>query len=151
MVEASAAVATSDPFRRPRRWVVLGAYTFVAGVSQLLWLNFAPILTSIEGRYGVSELVASLLVLVFPLLYVVLSIPAGTLTDRRGYRFAVGAGALGMAFAACVRIWDTSFWVLFAGQLGIAAAQPYVVNGISKLVADWFSEEHGALEMPLTT
>jgi predicted MFS family arabinose efflux permease len=99
----------------------------------------------------VSELVASLLVLVFPLLYVVLSIPAGTLTDRRGYRYAVGAGAIGMALAACVRIWDESFWALFAGQVGIAAAQPYVVNGISKLVGDWFHEEHGALATGLGT
>jgi predicted MFS family arabinose efflux permease len=146
-----ASVAVSDPLRRPRRWAVLGAYTAVAGVSQLLWLNFAPILTTIESRYGVSELVASLLVLVFPLLYVVLSIPAGTLTDRRGYRYAVGVGAIGMALAACVRIWDESFWALFAGQLGIAAAQPYVVNGISKLVGDWFHEEHGALATGLGT
>jgi predicted MFS family arabinose efflux permease len=63
----------------------------------------------------------------------------------------VGAGAIGMALAASIRIWDTSFWALFAGQLGIAAAQPYVVNGISKLVADWFSEEHGALATGLVT
>jgi predicted MFS family arabinose efflux permease len=142
---------TVDPLRRPRRWAVLFAYTLVVGMSQLLWLNFAPILTEIQRRYGVSELMASLLVLVFPLLYVVFSIPAGALTDRRGYRFAVGVGAIGMALAACVRIYDASFWALFAGQLGIAVAQPYVVNGISKLVADWFKEEHGAVATGLGT
>jgi predicted MFS family arabinose efflux permease len=141
----------ADPLRRPRRWAVLFAYTLVVGMSQLLWLNFAPILTEIQKRYGVSELTASLLVLVFPLLYVVFSIPAGSLTDRRGYRYAVGLGAWGMAAAACVRIYDASFWALFAGQLGIAVAQPYVVNGISKLVADWFREEHGAVATGLGT
>jgi predicted MFS family arabinose efflux permease len=140
-----------DPLRRPRRWAVLFAYTLVVAMSQLLWLNFAPILTEIQRRYGVGELTASLLVLVFPLLYVAFSIPAGALTDRRGYRFAVGVGAVGMALAACVRIYDASFWALFAGQLGIAVAQPYVVNGISKLVADWFREEHGAVATGLGT
>jgi predicted MFS family arabinose efflux permease len=151
MVGAAGILAESDPFRRPRRWAVLGAYTFALGMTQLLWLNFAPILTSIEARYGVGDLTASLLVLVFPLLYVVLSIPASTLTDRRGYRFAVGAGAIGTAAAACVRVWDTSFWILLAGQLGIAAAQPFVVNGISKLVTDWFREEQGAIATGLGT
>src|SRR5205085_10504592 len=81
----------------------------------------------------------------------VFSIPAGALTDRRGYRFAVGVGAIGMALASCIRIYDRSFWALFAGQVGIAVAQPYVVNGISKLVADWFSEEHGAMATGLGT
>ena len=54
--------------RRPYRWVVLAVYTLVAGLSQLLWLNFAPLLTTVEQRYGVSELWASTLVMAFPLL-----------------------------------------------------------------------------------
>ena len=62
------------------RWAVLAAYVAVVGVSQLLWLNFAPILTRIQTRYGVGELAASALVLVFPLLYVVLSLLGGVLS-----------------------------------------------------------------------
>src|SRR5262249_41443139 len=128
-----------------RRWAVLAAYAAVVGVSQMLWLNFAPLLSLVQVRYGVSELRASLLVLVFPLLYVVLSIPAGALTDARGYRFAIGAGAIGMTVASALRVFDQSFWCLLAAQIGIAIAQPYVGNGISKLVADWFPEEQSAL------
>jgi predicted MFS family arabinose efflux permease len=56
-----------------------------------------------------------------------------------------------MALASCLRIFDSSFWMLFAGQLGIAVAQPFVVNGISKLVADWFSEAQGAIATGLGT
>ncbi|MCU1280165.1 MAG: transporter [bacterium] len=141
----------SDPFHQPRRWWILFAYTLVVALSQLLWLNFAPILSLIQSRYHVSELVASSLILVFPLLYVVFSIPAGALIDRRGYRFTVGAGAILMALSSLLRIWDASFWMLFAGQLGIAVAQPFVVNGISKLVADWFSETQGAIATGLGT
>jgi predicted MFS family arabinose efflux permease len=141
-----------DPaLHRPRRWAVLAAYTLVVGVSQLLWLNFAPLLTMVQSRYGVSELSASLLVLVFPLLYVVFSLSAGALTDRRGYRFTVGIGAIVMTAFAALRIWDDRFAVLLIGQMGIAVAQPYVVNGISKLVADWFSEGEGAIATGLGT
>jgi len=134
-----------------RRWTVLAAYTFVLGVSQMLWLNFAPLLTLLQHRYGVSEQLASALVFLFPLLYVVLSIPSGALIDRRGYRFAIGGGALLMAAASCLRIFDQSFWFLFAGQAGIAIAQPFVTNGISKVVTDWFSEEHGAIATGIGT
>ena len=135
----------------PRRWLVLAAYTVVVGVSQLLWLNFAPILTQIQARYGVGELEASALVLVFPLLFVVLSVPAGRLVDTRGYRFCVGLGATVMALGAAVRIDDDRFGFLLAGQVIIAVAQPFVVNGISKLVGDWFDPEQGAIATGLGT
>jgi predicted MFS family arabinose efflux permease len=138
-------------FRRPRRWATLGAYSLIVGVSQMLWLNFAPLLTLVQHRYGVSELVASLLVLVFPLLYVVFSIPAGALTDARGYRFTAGLGALVMTASAFVRIFEGSFWPLLVGQIGIAVAQPYIVNAVSKLVADWFSPAQGAIATGLAT
>jgi len=143
--------AVDPALRRPRRWAVLFAYTLVAGVSQMLWLNFAPILTLVQKRYGVGEGLASALIFVFPLLYVVLSVPAGALVDRRGYRVTVGLGALVMALAALLRIADQTFGFLLAGQIGIAIAQPFIVNGISKLVADWFSEEHGAIATGLGT
>lgn len=141
----------SNALARPKRWAVLGAYAVVVGVSQMLWLNFAPLLTLVQSRYGVSELTASQLVLVFPLLYVVLSVPAGALTDRRGYRVSVGLGALVMALFAVVRVFDQAFWPLLAGQIGIAIAQPFILNGISKLVSDWFAEEQSALATGLGT
>jgi MFS family permease len=136
---------------RAYRWVVLTVFTLTAGVSQMLWLNFAPLLTTIQKRYGIGELLASTLVLVFPLLYVALSLSAGTMIDRRGYRFTVGLGAVGMILFSAVRIFDGSFWALLIGQVGIAAAQPFVVNGVSKLVSDWFSNEQGAMATGLAT
>src|SRR6185369_13625040 len=123
------------------RWWVLAAYAWLMGMSQLLWLNFAPLLGQIQTRYGVSELTASLLLLVFPLLYVLLSLSAGMLTDRRGYRHAVGLGAWLMAASSAIRIFDASFWMLLLGQVGIAVAQPFVVNGVTKMVTEWFPQD----------
>jgi predicted MFS family arabinose efflux permease len=50
-----------------------------------------------------------------------------------------------------VRVLEASFWPLLVGQIGIAVAQPYVVNGVSKLVADWFDDEQRALATGLAT
>src|SRR5580704_4444011 len=96
------------------RWVVLAIYAWVAGLSQMLWLNFAPILSYIQKQYGVSENTASLLLLVFPLTYILLSIHAGTLTDKKGYKYAIGLGTVLMAVFSCLRIFTGSFWILLA-------------------------------------
>jgi predicted MFS family arabinose efflux permease len=141
----SAPLPEAARLQRPYRWVVLTVFAVAAGVTQMLWLNFAPLLGLVQQRYGVSELVASTLVLVFPLIYVFLSIPAGALIDARGYRFTVGLGAIATAAFAGLRIWDSWFWVLMVAQVGIAVAQPFVMNGISKLVADWFDASQGAI------
>ena len=63
----------------PARWRVLLGFVLAALVTQLLWLNVAPILVDVERLYGVDESTASLLILPFPLLYVLLSIPSGRL------------------------------------------------------------------------
>lgn len=144
----SAAVPPTAP---AQRWTVLLGFVLAAMVTQLLWLNFAPLLIEVERDYGVSEGVASLLVLPFPLLYVFLSIPAGRMIDRLGYRKVCGTGAVVTAVGSLLRLDTDHFGALLAGQLVIAAAQPFVVNGISKLVADWFEGEEQAAATGLGT
>ena len=135
----------------PERWKVLLAFVFAALVTQMLWLNFAPILVEVQTNYQVDELVASLLILPFPLLYVFLSIPAGRLIDRLGYRKVAGWGAIVTAVGSLFRLDTAHFASLLTGQMIIAAAQPFVVNSISKLVADWFLGEEQALATGLGT
>lgn len=72
----------------------------------MLWLNFAPLITMLETTYHVTESDINWLLIVFPLIYVLLSIHAGIVIDRKGYRFGIGIGGLLMAIFACVRIMD---------------------------------------------
>lgn len=134
-----------------KKWFALGAFSLSAGLSQFLWLNFAPLITFIQKKYGVSEDYAGLLLLVFPLTYVLLSLYSGKLIDRKGYRFSICIGSLVMAAFACLRIYDESFWILLLAQVGISLAQPFIVNAITKLVLDWFEEEHHAIATGLGT
>jgi predicted MFS family arabinose efflux permease len=122
------------------KWLNLILFAMVALVSQMLWLNYAPIGPSLQKMYGVDEFTATLPVFVFPLFYVLLSVNAGAMIDKRGYKMIITFGAILMSIGAMVRIVD-SFWVMFAGQCIIAIAQPYIINGINKLVADWFDEK----------
>ncbi len=134
-----------------KKWFALGAFSLSAGLSQFLWLNFAPLITFIQKKYEVSEEYAGLLILVFPLTYVILSIHSGKLIDLKGYRFSILLGSVVMAVFACLRIYDESFWILLLAQLGISLAQPFIVNAITKLVLDWFEEEHHAIATGLGT
>ncbi|MCB0502658.1 MAG: MFS transporter [Bacteroidetes bacterium] len=133
------------------KWIVLAVFTAVAGVSQMLWLNFAPLISQLMVKYDQSESMISLLILVFPLLYVLFSIPSGSMIDKRGYKYAVGFGSVLMAIGAVLRIYNAHFYVLLIAQIIVAIGQPYVVNGISKLVADWFPKEEHALATGLGT
>jgi cyanate permease len=64
------------------RWGVVVAYAALAAATQVLWLTFAPITTDAAAHYGVGESAIGWLAEVFPLLYVVLALPAGMALDR---------------------------------------------------------------------
>jgi predicted MFS family arabinose efflux permease len=139
------------PSTRRGAWPALLAFTFVSAVTQLLWLNFAPLISLVVERYQVAEWSAKWLVEAFPLIYIFLSLHAGALIDRLGCRKVVGAGSVATAAFACLRIYEDSFSLLLGAQIGIAIAQPYVTNGVSKLVSDWFDESHGAIATGIAT
>ena len=72
-------------------WRVIVAYSLVCAATQVLWLSYAAITTETARRYGVSVGAVGWLAEIFPLLYVVLAIPAGILLDR-WFRPALAAG-----------------------------------------------------------
>jgi fucose permease len=106
-----------------------------APVSRLLWLNFAPITPLVENPFHVSEFEVGLLSMVFPLLYIPISIPSGMLTDSKGYRVSVGIGVIFMAVFSVLRILSRDFAMLLLFQACIAIGQPFVINSVSKLAA----------------
>lgn len=129
------------------RWVVLFTYVIVAVISQILWLNFAPITTPIMTTiFKVTESEVGLLSMVWPLLFIPISIPAGILIDRKGFKLGVSVGALIMACFAVLRIFSfEDFPLLLLFQSCAALGQPFVFNAISKLVTLWFPFEERAL------
>lgn len=144
-------MSVENNFNNPRRWAVLMAYFGVAAMSQMLWLNLAPLISFLQLKYNVSELMVSSLLLSFPLLYVLLGIHSGRMIDKKGYRYVIILGSVISAVFACLRIVDGSFYVLLIAQTGIAVGQPYIINGISKLVSDWFAKEQTAMATGIGT
>ncbi len=126
------------------RWVVLVAFMFIGALTQLMWLSYAPIMKETEHLMGASEFKILLLMTMFPLLYVPVSVPAGIVIDRKGFRFAVMIGALCTAAFSFLRVFAGSYPLVLLGMIGIAIGQPFVLNSITKMVSTWFPSEESA-------
>jgi MFS family permease len=132
------------------RWIVLIIYMYVSALTQLFWLNFAAIETYMEDLLTISAADAMWLTLVFPLTQVLLTLPAGMLIDRKGFKYGIGLGAiLTGVFAAFRLISPESFIILVVSQTGIAIGQPFVLNGVTKLATTWFSPKEEGLAVGL--
>jgi MFS family permease len=127
------------------RWVVLAIYMYVSALTQLYWLNFAAIETYIEELLNITASDAMWFTLVFPVVQVILTIPAGIIIDKIGFKWGVGIGAIFTGVFAMLRLIDpASFILLVVAQAGISIGQPFVLNGITKLATDWFSPREEA-------
>ncbi|MDO5769114.1 MAG: MFS transporter [Psychrobacter sp.] len=123
------------------KWLIIAGFSVLLGVNQFLWLTFATIVISTQAHFGVSEFLANLLTLMFPIVFVLLAIHSGKILDNMGYKKVVSCAALLMLGGAVVRwLGAEHYWVVFIGQLLIAIAQPYITNAINQVTADWFDK-----------
>jgi MFS family permease len=133
------------------RWVALLAFMVVLGLTQVMWLNYAPITSQTQKLMGQSEFNIVLLATMYPLLYIPVSIPAGIIIDRKGYRFAVMLGAFLTAGFSFLRLFAGNYPLVLIGMIGISIGQPFVLNSITKLVSTWFPTDESALATGIGT
>jgi predicted MFS family arabinose efflux permease len=124
-------------------WPVIAAYALVCAATQILWLTYAAITTETARRYGVSVSTVGWLAEIFPLLYVVLAIPAGILLDR-WFRPTLAAGGALVALGGLVRLGGETFAWAMAGQALVAIAQPVVLSAVSKLAGEYLPVDQRA-------
>ena len=123
---------------RMNRWVILAGYALLAASTQLLWLAYAPITTQTHRIMGVSSGAVGDLAVIFPLMYVILALPAGRRLDASFGR-ALSLGAILTAAGGLLRLaGPSSYGWAVAGQFVIAAGQPFVLNAITKVAARYF-------------
>jgi len=132
-----------DNSRQVSGWRVIIAYSLVCAATQLLWLTYAAITTETARRYGVSVGAVGWLAEIFPLLYVVLAIPAGILLDR-WFRPALATGGALVALGGFVRLGGETFAWAMAGQVIVAVAQPVVLSAVSKLAGEYLPADQRA-------
>ena len=134
------------------RWVLLLAFMFINVTIQILWICFAPVAGQAATYYGVSELQIGLLAMVFMIVYIPVSIPASWAIDTFGPRKAIGFGAVLLAVFGLLRgLFTSSFATTLLFTIGIAVAQPFLLNAYTTIAARWFGLKERATAVGLMT
>lgn len=134
------------------RWVVLAVFMLVNLTIQVLWISYAPVTGPAAAYYGVSDLQIGLLAMTFMIAFVPLSVPASWVIDTYGARVGVGLGVAVMGVFALVRgLAGDSYGVVLVGTIGVACAQPFLLNAWTTVPARWFPVEGRATAVGLVT
>lgn len=136
------------------RWAVLLIFGLVFMIGQMMWLAFAlirdevtPVLGLLPGDPSVVLLTASQ-----PLAFIIFSIPAGMLADRKGLVFVAGIGAILQAVFGALRIVVINdFFLIFICQFGLSLGSVLVQNCIVYLSVNWFPKTERAVATGVST
>jgi len=129
----------------PYRWIVLLNYAFIQAIMQILWITFAPITGDAAGFYGVSALQIGFLAMSFMIVYIFISIPASWAIDTFGIRKGVGFGVVLICVFGIMRgLMGNDYTYVMLSMIGLAVAQPFILNSVTALSAKWFPLEERA-------
>jgi cyanate permease len=136
----------------PYRWVVLAVFMLVNITIQMLWITYAPITNLASDYYGVSSLAIGALAMSFMIAFIPLSLPAAWVIDTRGFRVAVGFGVVSMGVFAIARgLAGANYTLVLLSTIGIAVAQPFLLDAWTKVPANWFAPAQRATAVGLVT
>ena len=134
------------------RWVVLGVFMFINLTIQMLWITYAPITGPAAAFYGVNDLKIGLLAMSFMIAFIPLSIPVSWVIDTYGFKLAVSIGAILMGIFGLLRGFaGANYSLVLWSTVGIAAAQPFLLNAWTKVPANWFAIEERATAVGIVT
>jgi MFS family permease len=134
------------------RWVVLAVFMAINLTIQVLWIAYAPITGPAAKFYGVSDLKIGFLAMSFMITFIPLSIPVAWLIDTYGFRLSVSIGAVLMAVFGLLRgLAGENYTLVLWSTIGIAVAQPFLLNAWTKMPANWFALEERATAVGLVT
>jgi MFS family permease len=123
----------------PYRWIVLLNYALIQAIMQMLWITFAPITGDAAEFYGVSALQIGFLAMSFMIVYIFISFPASWAIDTFGIRKGVGFGVVLTGIFGILRgAMGNDYTYVMLSMIGLAVAQPFILNSVTALTARWF-------------
>ena len=137
------------------RWVVLILFMFENIVMQMLWLSYAPVANYAADYYWLTDIsLVDLFSISFMVVYIPVTFISAWVIDKYGFRIGAGIGALLAGIFGFLRIiaWhgSTGFTFALIFQIGIAVGQPFILNSVTKLSANWFPEDERTIATGLS-
>lgn len=127
------------------RWVILTFYFIITVGIQIQWLAFASVAELATQFYQVSTLGIDFLSIIYMVIFILLSLPASYLLDRFGLKkgLLIGAYLTGI-FGLLKGFGANNYIIVVVAQFGLAIAQPFILNALTKLGALWFPQNERA-------
>ncbi len=138
------------------RWVILILFMFLNVVVQIQWLTHAAVARPAEmfyaGQFNPDSFFnIDFLALSYMILFLIMSFPASYIINRYGIRKGLMFGALLMGvFSLSKAIFAASFTGVVISQIGLATAQPFILNAVTALTVRWFPMKDRAMAAGLS-
>lgn len=126
------------------RWVVLIAYMLLTLVIELQWLSHAPIARAAAAFYADqiapnSLFKVDLLTMIYMFIFILFCIPASYIINKKGITFSLRLAAiLTGGFGILKGMFAASFFMVLMAQIGLAIAQPLLLNAVTVVTVRWF-------------
>lgn len=121
------------------RWIVLLVFGIINIAIQIQWLAFAPIAKAAQSFYGVSALEIDLFSIIYLVVFIVFCIPSTYIINHYGLRKSLGLGAiLAGVFGLSKGFFAANYTLAIISQIGIAFAQPLIINAGTTIAVRWF-------------
>lgn len=134
------------------RWVVLLLFMFANITMQILWISFATVTIEAAAFFGVEQFDILFLSMLFMIVYIPVTFLASWIIDKYDIRIGAGIGALLAGTFGLLRFFTGGDYVLLLiFQLGIAIGQPFILNSMTKLSANWFPEDERTIATGIST
>ena len=122
------------------RYLALLGLILVVFASQAIWVTYSPILTSVAALTSSSDFSIGLLAIIYPIFFLILTIPVGLLLDRNFKLWLTVGSALTFASGSLRLLSPNNYgWLLFFQILG-AIGQPFSLNAFALFSSTYFEK-----------
>lgn len=112
--------------------MLIAGFVMVTFANQAMWVTFAPVASQVAAKLQVEVRWVGFLPVLYPVVFLFLSLTAGKLADMDAVKWVMIAGVL-TAIGATVRFAGFNLFVLYFSQFLAAVAQPLILNGFVPL------------------
>ncbi|MDB4582168.1 MFS transporter [Draconibacterium sp.] len=129
----------------PYRWIILTLYILITIIIEIQWLTFASISGLAQEFYHTAALRIDFLSMIYMMVFIVMSIPASYIIDTYGLKRGLVIGAILTGIFGGLKAWGAeNLLITTIAQTGLAVAQPFILNAVTKIGAKWFPVQERA-------
>lgn len=119
-------------------WYALGVLFLINLINYVDRLSIGPALEHIRRDFDISDVEIGMIAGAFMLVYAVISLPMGWLSDRGSRTKIIATGAFVWSIATTLSGFCRNFWLFFAARAGVGSGEGIYAPSGNALIADYF-------------